>query len=154
MPIVGLSVRERTEELERSCMSRWATVSSQSKGRERPEPPDPLRTVFQVDRDRILFSAAFRRLADKTHCFIPERDAPGGSPFRTRLSHTLTVAQIGRTVARGLRANEDLVEAIALGADLGGTPYGYSGEEALASILRVGDAGFTAGRCYDAGRGA
>ena len=134
--VVGLSVRERIEELERSCMSGWATLSSQSKGRERGESPDPLRTVFQVDRDRILYCAAFRRLRDKTHCFIPARDADADPPFRTRLTHTLTAAQIGRTIARGLRANEDLVEAIALGSDLGGTPYGEAGEEALATMLK------------------
>ena len=131
---MGATVRQRAEELERSSLSGWATVSSQSKGRERPEPPDTVRTAFQVDRDRILHSLAFRRLRDKTHCFIPARDG-GLPPYRTRLTHTLMVSQVGRTIARGLRANEDLVEAIALGADLGATPYGLAGEEALAAML-------------------
>lgn len=135
IPVVGTTVRERVEDLERSSLSGWATVSSQSKGRERPEAADPIRTAFQVDRDRILHSLAFRRLHDKTHCFIPARDAGAEPPYRTRLTHTLTVAQIARTIGRALRANEDLVEAIALGADLGATPFGHAGEEALAAML-------------------
>lgn len=132
---MGSSVRERVEERERSSLSGWATISSQSKGRERPEPPDPIRPAFQVDRDRILHSTAFRRLHDKTHRFVPAREVDADPPYRTRLTHALAVAQIGRTIARGLRANEDLVEAIALGADLGAPPYGYAGEEALAVML-------------------
>jgi dGTPase len=133
--VVGLSVRERTEELERSSLSGWATKSAQSKGRERAELPDPIRTAFQVDRDRILNSAAFRRLQGKTHCFIPALDIDADPPFGTRLTHVLAVAQVARSVARGIRANEDLTEAIAFGASLGSTPYGYAGEEALAGML-------------------
>lgn len=135
MPVVGLSVRERTEELERSSLSGWATRSSQSKGRERAEEFDPLRTAFQLDRDRILFSSAFGRLRDKTHVFIPARDDGVYPAFRSRITHALAVAQIGRTIARGMRVNEDLVEAVALGADLGATPFGEAGEEGLATML-------------------
>lgn len=128
-------MRQRTEELETSSLSGWASRSADSKGRERAEQPDPVRTAFQVDRDRLLYSGAFRRLRDKTHRFIPVRDAPAGLIYRSRLMHTLTTAQIARTTARALRANEDLVEAVALGADLGAPPYGDAAENALASML-------------------
>ena len=128
-------VRERIEERERSSLSPWATAASGSKGRERQEAADPIRTAFQSDRDRILSSLAFRRMADKTHCFIAVDRPDAEPPFRTRMVHTLAVARVARTLARALRANEDLVEAIAYGADLGATPYGSAGEEALAGIL-------------------
>lgn len=121
------AVRERTEDLERASLSTWATLASESKGRDRFEEADRLRTAFQVDRDRVLHARAFRRLRDKTQVFI----ASTGDYRRVRLSHTLEVAQIARTIARGLRLNEDLVEAIALGHDLGHTPFGDAGEEAL-----------------------
>jgi dGTPase len=126
------AVRQRTEDYERASLSTWATLAIDTKGRERPEEPDPLRTAFQQDRDRILRSAAFARLADKTHCFVPAGDPHGSLRDRTRLAHTLEVAQVARTLARALRLNEDLVEAIALGHDLGATPFGAAGEEALA----------------------
>lgn len=124
------AVRERTEDLERASLSTWATLASESKGRDRYEDADRLRTAFQVDRDRIVHSKAFRRLKDKTQVFI----APEGDHYRVRLTHTLEVSQIARTIARGLRLNEDLVEAIALGHDLGHTPFGHAGEEALSAF--------------------
>lgn len=123
-------VREATEELEERVLSPRATLSSCSRGRLRPEPPCPVRTAFQRDRDRIIHSKAFRRLKHKTQVFI----APEGDHYRTRLTHTLEVAQIARTIARGLRLNEDLTEAIALGHDLGHTPFGHAGEEVLQAL--------------------
>jgi len=128
---VGPSVRERTEQIERDILSPRATLSAETKGRERQEEPHPLRTDFQRDRDRIVHSKAFRRLKHKTQVFI----APEGDHYRVRLTHTLEVAQIARTVARALRLNEDLTEAIALGHDLGHTPFGHLGEEALTPYL-------------------
>ncbi len=125
------SVRERTEEIERQILSDRATFSSQSKGRDREEEPDALRTAFQRDRDRLVHSKAFRRLKHKTQVFI----APEGDHYRVRLTHSLEVAQIARTVARALRLNEDLTEAIALGHDLGHTPFGHLGEEAITPFL-------------------
>ncbi|MGB9867839.1 MAG: deoxyguanosinetriphosphate triphosphohydrolase [Bacillota bacterium] len=122
--------RLRTEELEAKTLAPWATLSCNSKGRVRPEPPCPVRTAFQRDRDRIIHCKAFRRLKHKTQVFL----IPEGDHYRTRLTHTLEVAQIGRTIARALRLNEDLVEAIALGHDLGHTPFGHGGEEALSSV--------------------
>ena len=110
---------------------RAATLAAETKGREREEPPDPLRTVFQRDRDRIVHSKAFRRLKHKTQVFL----APEGDHYRVRLTHTLEVSQIARTVARALRLNEDLTEAIALGHDLGHTPFGHLGEQALTPFL-------------------
>jgi dGTPase len=124
-------VRERTEELERLVLSPRATLAASSKGREQPEEPDGLRTVFQQDRDRIVHSKAFRRLKHKTQVFV----SPEGDHYRVRLTHTLEVAQIARTAARALRLNEDLTEAIALGHDLGHTPFGHLGEEALSPFL-------------------
>lgn len=129
-------VRLRTEEIEELTLSPYATLSSKSKGRQRDEEPCPVRTVFQRDRDRIVHSKAFRRLKDKTQVFL----APEADHFRTRLTHTLEVCQIARTIARGLRLNEDLTEAIALGHDLGHTPFGHAGEEVL---NRVHPGGFT-----------
>ena len=123
--------RERTEQIERDTLSPHATLSSTSKGREREEPPDPLRTCFQRDRDRIVHSKAFRRLKHKTQVFL----APEGDHYRVRLTHTLEVAQIARTAARALRLNEDLTEAVALGHDLGHTPFGHLGEQALTPFL-------------------
>src|SRR2546423_8023596 len=123
--------RERNEEIERRTLSDRAVLSSETKGREREEPPHPLRTAFQRDRDRIVHSKAFRRLKHNTQVFI----APEGDHYRVRLTHTLEVSQIARTVARALRLNEDLTEAIALGHDLGHTPFGHLGEEALTPFL-------------------
>src|SRR5688572_19904632 len=125
------SPRERSEEVERLTLAPHATLSEASKGRERDEPSHPLRTAFQRDRDRIVHSKAFRRLKHKTQVFI----SPEGDHYRVRLTHTLEVAQIGRTAARALRLNEDLTEAIALGHDLGHTPFGHLGEEALTPFL-------------------
>jgi len=129
------SVREKTEEIERLILSPLAVRSADSHGRERPEPQDPIRTCFQRDRDRILHSKAFRRLKHKTQVFID----PDGDHYRTRLTHTLEVSQISRTVARALRLNEDLTEAIALGHDLGHPPFGHAGETALDESMRAID---------------
>ena len=123
--------REVTEQIERDTLSPHATLSSSSKGRERPEDPDDLRTGFQRDRDRIVHSKAFRRLKEKTQVFL----APEGDHYRVRLTHTLEVSQIARTVARAIRLNEDLTEAVALGHDLGHTPFGHLGEQALTPFL-------------------
>jgi dGTPase len=123
--------RERTERIERQTLSPHAVLSEQSKGRERDEPDDPIRTAFQRDRDRIVHSKAFRRLKHKTQVFL----APEGDHYRVRLTHTLDVSQIARTVARALGLNEDLTEAIALGHDLGHTPFGHVGEQALTPFL-------------------
>ncbi len=129
-----MNIREQQEELEMKILSENATFSRNSKGREFDEEPCDLRTIFQRDRDRIIHSKAFRRLKHKTQVFI----APEGDHYRTRLTHTLEVAQIGRTVARALRLNEDLTEAIALGHDLGHTPFGHAGEYALDEICSLG----------------
>ena len=123
--------RERTEEIERATLSVRATLSAETKGRERDEPADPLRAAFQRDRDRIVHAKAFRRLKHKTQVFL----SPEGDHYRVRLTHTLEVSQIARTVARALRLNEDLAEAIALGHDLGHTPFGHLGEQALSPFL-------------------
>jgi len=125
--------RERTEQIERDTLSARATLAADSKGRETTEPHDALRTCFQRDRDRIVHSKAFRRLKHKTQVFL----SPEGDHYRVRLTHTLEVSQIARTAARALRLNEDLTEAIALGHDLGHTPFGHLGEEALTPFLRV-----------------
>ncbi len=134
------SPRERQEAWEESFLSEWGAKASQSRGRKRPESPDPVRTAFGRDRDRVLHSKAFRRLKHKTQVFIdPEEDH-----FRTRLTHTLEVSQIARTISRALRLNEDLTEAIALAHDLGHPPFGHAGEEALDAAYRdfVPSAGF------------
>jgi dGTPase len=125
------SPRERTEEIERQVLAERASLAAETKGRERQEEPDRLRTAFQRDRDRIVHSKAFRRLKHKTQVFI----SPEGDHYRVRLTHTLEVAQIARTAARALSLNEDLTEAIALGHDLGHTPFGHLGEEALTPFL-------------------
>ena len=122
-------VRERTEELERASLSTWASLSSDTKGRDRHEDPDPLRTVFQTDRERIVSCAAFRRLAETAMVALGEGERPTSS-----LVHTLRVTAVARTIARGLRLNEDLTEAIALGHDLGMPPFGGAGEEALSTF--------------------
>ena len=123
--------RERTEEIERQILSPHATLAATSEGRERPEDQDARRTCFQRDRDRIVHSKAFRRLKHKTQVFL----APEGDHYRVRLTHTLEVSQIARTAARALRLNEDLTETIALGHDLGHTPFGHLGEQALTPFL-------------------
>lgn len=123
-----MNARERTEEIEREILSPKASFSSETRGREREEEPCSLRTDYQRDRDRIIHSKSFRRLKHKTQVFL----APEGDHYRTRLTHTMEVAQISRTIARALRLNEDLTEAIALGHDLGHTPFGHIGESALA----------------------
>jgi len=123
--------RVERQELERLMLSPLASLSELSKGRERPEPECEIRTCYQRDIDRITHSKAFRRLKHKTQVFLQ----PEGDHYRTRLTHTLEVARIGRTIARGLRLNEDLAEAIALGHDLGHTPFGHAGERALNEIL-------------------
>lgn len=123
--------RERTEEIEASTLSRFACLARDSKGREVDEPEDEVRTCFSRDRDRIVHSKAFRRLAHKTQVFL----APEGDHYRVRLTHTLEVVQVARTIARALRLNEDLVEAICLGHDLGHTPFGHLGEEVVGSFM-------------------
>ncbi|MCL5104244.1 MAG: deoxyguanosinetriphosphate triphosphohydrolase [Armatimonadetes bacterium] len=126
------TIRERYEQLEREILSPRATLARESRGRLADEPKDPVRTEFQRDRDRIIHCKSFRRLKHKTQVFIdPEEDH-----YRTRLTHTLEVAQIARTIARALRLNEDLTEAIALGHDLGHTPFGHAGESALNEVVR------------------
>jgi dGTPase len=126
-----VAARVVTEEMEAVNLASWATPSASSKGRDRPEEPCPIRTDFQRDRDRILHTKAFRRLMHKTQVFL----APEEDHYRTRLTHTLEVAQVGRTIGRALRLNEDLIEAICLGHDLGHTPFGHAGEEALAEAM-------------------
>jgi dGTPase len=123
--------RVHTEEIEAVTLAPWATRAASTKGRERPEGPHSLRTDFQRDRDRILHTKAFRRLMHKTQVFL----SPEGDHFRTRLTHTLEVAQVARTICRALRLNEDLVEAICLGHDIGHTPFGHVGEEALGRAM-------------------
>ncbi|MCL2492347.1 MAG: deoxyguanosinetriphosphate triphosphohydrolase [Coriobacteriia bacterium] len=126
-----LCLREEIESREIATLSPYAALSAYSKGRKNPRPKDEYRTEFQRDRDRILHSKAFRRLSHKTQVFI----APEGDHYRTRLTHTLEVMQISRSIARTLRLNEDLTEAIALGHDLGHTPFGHAGEQAICEVL-------------------
>ncbi|MBE3592893.1 MAG: deoxyguanosinetriphosphate triphosphohydrolase [Thermoanaerobacter sp.] len=129
-----MKIREITEELEYQLLSPYATKSRETRGRDKKEEKCDIRTEFQRDRDRIIHSKAFRRLSHKTQVFI----SPEGDHYRTRLTHTLEVAQIAKTIARALRLNEDLTEAIALGHDLGHTPFGHSGEEVLNRLLKDG----------------
>lgn len=128
---MGTSVRQRIEDEERSRLSPYAQLAAESRGRQKHEEPDSLRTCFMRDRDRILHSKPFRRLKYKTQVFI----SPQGDHYRTRMTHSLEVAQIARTISRALRLNEDLTEAIALGHDVGHTPFGHVGEEALDEAL-------------------
>ncbi|RJX35894.1 MAG: deoxyguanosinetriphosphate triphosphohydrolase [Desulfarculus sp.] len=129
-----MTLRQEMERREEQMFSPFAARSAASRGRQRPEQECSLRPAFQHDRDRILYSKAFRRLKHKTQVFL----APTGDHYRTRLTHTLEVAQIARTVARALRLNEDLTEAIALGHDLGHTPFGHAGESMLNELLPGG----------------
>lgn len=127
-----MSIREKWEEWELNWLAPWACASRNSRGREREEAPCPVRTAFQRDRDRVIHSKSFRRLKHKTQVLLlPESDHP-----RTRLTHTLEVAQIARTISRALRLNEDLTEAIALAHDLGHTPFGHMGERTLAELAK------------------
>lgn len=127
-------IRENIEFLERTHLSPFATLSENSKGRERQEPQCDIRPVFQRDRDRILHCKSFRRMKYKTQVFL----SPRGDHYRTRLTHTLEVSQNARTIAKALRLNEDLAEAIALGHDLGHAPFGHAGERILNEICQGG----------------
>ena len=127
-------MRESLENLERETLSPYASLSAETRGRERKEPLCDIRPEYQRDRDRILHCKAFRRLKHKTQVFL----APEGDHYRTRLTHTLEVAQIARTIAKSLRLNESLTEAIAMGHDLGHTPFGHSGEYILNQICEDG----------------
>lgn len=129
-----MNICETTEQLEEKTLSRFAALSKNSRGRMINEEKCDIRTDYQRDRDRIVHSKAFRRLKHKTQVFI----SPEGDHYRTRLTHTLEVSQIARTIARALRLNEDLTEAIALGHDLGHTPFGHSGETVLDCICTHG----------------
>lgn len=131
---MGKTIREDLEELERLTLSPFATLSSKSKGRQVYEEECSLRPAFQHDRDRIIHSKSFRRLKHKTQVFL----VPTGDHYRTRLTHTLEVSQIARTISKSLRLNEDLTEAIALGHDLGHTPFGHAGEDTLNEIVPGG----------------
>ena len=127
-------IRERLEQTEAMILSEYACLSSRSKGRLRPEEKCPVRTDFQRDRDRVIHCKSFRRLKHKTQVFL----SPEGDHYRTRLTHTLEVAQIARTIARSLRLNEDLTEAVSLAHDLGHTPFGHAGERALDALVPGG----------------
>lgn len=129
-----MTIRERIEEMEQETLSPYACLSINSKGRDKEEQECDIRSVFQRDRDRILHCKAFRRLKNKTQVFL----TPKGDHYRTRLSHTLEVSQNARTIGKALRLNEDLVEAIALGHDLGHTPFGHAGEYILNEIYEGG----------------
>ena len=128
---MSASIREQLEQREREILAPQAAKSADSKGRLRKETEDAIRPAFQRDRDRIIHTKAFRRLKHKTQVFF----APTGDHYRTRLTHTLEVAQIARTIAKVLRLNEELTEAIALGHDLGHTPFGHAGERVLSSLV-------------------
>lgn len=132
--ILDNSIRLLAEKNEKYILCDKACFAANSRGRAVEEPDDAVRTCFQRDRDRIIHSQSFRRLKHKTQVFL----APSGDHYRTRLTHTLEVAQIARTIARALRLNEDLTEAIALGHDLGHTPFGHAGERALNKLCKCG----------------
>lgn len=134
MAVTNLTIREQMELREMEYLSPYAAKSKDSKGRKRPETECDIRPVFQRDRDRILHCKSFRRLKQKTQVFL----LPKGDHYRTRLTHTLEVSQNARTIAKALRLNEDLVEAIALGHDLGHTPFGHAGERALNAVNPLG----------------
>ena len=129
-----MTIRSMLEQRERETLSPFAALSSESKGRAHAVSPDDMRTEYQRDRDRIVHCKSFRRLKGKTQVFI----APKGDHYRTRLTHTLEVTQVARTLARSLRLNEDLAEAIAMGHDLGHTPFGHTGEHALDQLIEGG----------------
>ncbi len=129
-----MNVREKTLEIEEKTLSPYGMLCKNTKGRKRPEEECPIRTAYQRDRDRIIHCNAFLRLKQKTQVFL----SPVGDHYRTRLTHTFEVSQIARTIARGLRLNEDLTEAISLGHDLGHTPFGHAGERALNEIFPGG----------------
>ncbi len=129
-----MNIREEMEEWERKNLSPYASLSAESKGRDRDEPQCDIRPVYQRDRDRIIHCKAFRRLKHKTQVFL----APEGDHYRTRLTHTLEVSQIARTIARALWLNESLTEAIALGHDLGHPPFGHAGEYILNEVCELG----------------
>jgi dGTPase len=131
---VTTTIREQLESREREFLAPEAQKSSDSQGRLRPEPDDPIRPAFQRDRDRIIHSKAFRRLKHKTQVFF----APAGDHYRTRLTHTLEVSQIARSISKVLRLHEELTEAIALGHDLGHTPFGHAGERVLNELIPGG----------------
>lgn len=129
-----MNIREQIEQNELETLSPYASVSCRTKGRKKPQEKDEVRTEFMRDRDRILHCKAFRRLKDKTQVFLD----PEGDHYRTRLTHTLEVSQIARTIGRALKLNTDLIEAIALGHDLGHTPYGHAGERTLNELMPEG----------------
>ena len=130
----ALSIREETQRIEREILSPYAALSENTRGRVREAAECPIRTPYQRDRDKVIHCKAFRRLKHKTQVFL----SPEGDHYRTRLTHTLEVAQIARTIARALRLNEDLTEAVALGHDLGHTPFGHAGERALNRLMPNG----------------
>ena len=130
----ALSIREETQRIEREILSPYAAFSENTRGRVREAAECPIRTPYQRDRDKVIHCKAFRRLKHKTQVFL----SPEGDHYRTRLTHTLEVAQIARTIARALRLNEDLTEAVALGHDLGHTPFGHAGERALNRLMPNG----------------
>ena len=134
MKTVGASIREHLERREREILAPQAAKSGDTRGRLRPEAEDPIRPAFQRDRDRIIHCKAFRRLKHKTQVFF----APTGDHYRTRLTHTLEVSQIARSIAKVLQLNEELTEAIALGHDLGHTPFGHAGERVLNDLIPGG----------------
>src|SRR6202008_1490171 len=129
-----MTIREQLEQRERDVLAPQAAKSADSRGRLRPEPEDDVRPAFQRDRDRIIHCKAFRRLKHKTQVFF----APTGDHYRTRLTHTLEVSQIARTIAKVLRLHEELTEAIALGHDLGHTPFGHAGERVIDQLMPGG----------------
>ena len=129
-----MNIREKNEKMEMEYLSLYAAKSCESMGRDREEAQCDIRTVYQRDRDRIIHCKAFRRLKHKTQVFL----APMGDHYRTRLTHTLEVSQIARTISKSLDLNEDLTEAIALGHDLGHTPFGHAGERTLNKVCSLG----------------